>query len=391
MRRVFVDAVLPALTGDGLRAPLEAADFILPSVIEREKAGSERDALWSSFLYGYSIAFSRSHHGTDGDPELIPLVELFNGLPSACGDGINVDLAFGMWPFIRGPMYENQCNLGCSAVYAKRGITEGGTSLIISYGDLTPSDFLVKYGAVPPQQLKSHTMTDSVNLWVPPGIVPDPKKDEMRCVALEKAHFPLEDFRQGTHRMTFLAGDNGSGRDDLLTSFINGQEPRELGPLRQFLVIAHIADDAAVQLNIDSGRLRCNVNQAKLCSLYLKIIDYNLELLTPPSTDSTTSAADIERSKDPKISSSEAVALISRTCQRETLMKWRRAYFRNYSRAFPSDEINDKGCRVCGRTYPHLTCARCKGRSDAEVAAYCSRAHQKMDWKTHKHQCQAKD
>jgi len=157
LRAIFDGAVWPVLSRGG------AARFTLPGAGQRHPH-SARDALWESFVYAFIIVFSRSHSGRDGDslderlgPEIVPLVELFNG---ADDDGdTNVQFVSGMWPFIRGKMFRNECDLPCGAVYAKRHLEEG-EELIISYGELTPIDFLVKYGTIPRQFVARPDMAD---------------------------------------------------------------------------------------------------------------------------------------------------------------------------------------------------------------------------------------
>jgi hypothetical protein len=106
------------------------------------------EGMWNTFLYAFSIMFSLSHERQD-EPEMLPLADLFNGAEATCCDDkiINVNLARGYWPFLKGSMYENRDNLNleCICIYAKRNI-EVGEELIMSYGDLSPlchADFRV--------------------------------------------------------------------------------------------------------------------------------------------------------------------------------------------------------------------------------------------------------
>jgi len=403
VKQVFDGAVLPILTKElhSTSSPFDITSFVLPSVEDRDLAG-ENEELWSSFLYGFSIVYSRCHEGSDGRPELIPIVDLLNGLSSVCSDDINVNFVRGKWPFIRGDLFQNECNLHCSALYAQADVA-AGESLIISYGELTPSSFLVKYGALPYQHLVHANMTDSVNLWIPPSMVPDKETDNLRCIALEKAGYPLDEFRRGGMRLVFLPGDDDSSGNHVLARFVQGAE---LG-FRQFFLLSRIADETAVQFNIMTGRVRCNFSSAELCHLLVILVDYNIELLTSSSTPSSsefngaTSAADIERSNDTQLSSSEAAALLGRVCQRETLAKWRHAFCRRYECSShvdvnrmvlmeTPDALNNGhgGCRICGKTWPLLACSRCKWRG-RQAAMYCSNVHQKCDWKNHKHECRA--
>ena len=70
---------------------------------------------------------------------------------------INVGLARGYWPFIRGDKFMNQCNLKCSSIYAKRSI-DSGEELLLSFGDVSPAGFIFKYGYLPPDFLNHYNI-----------------------------------------------------------------------------------------------------------------------------------------------------------------------------------------------------------------------------------------
>jgi len=429
LRAVFDGAVLPLLQEElgqepeanmeqgassisSRRRELRVSDFILP-IIKEQGMASQRDELWESVRYAYAIVYSRAHESVDEVPELIPLVDLLNGLSDVCkGSAINVDFVSGKWPFVRGKIYENHCNLDCSALYAERDV-KAGTSLIISYGCLTPSSFFVKYGTVPSDHLRHANMTDSVNIWFPPHLIPDEITSigKLRCIALEKGGYPLEAFRQGTIRLLFLPGDDDSSGNNPLAWYVSEEELGVLETLQRIIVLSCLADEAALQRYIVAGIIRCNLDSEMLFRIMVGVLDYNLKLLSSTATkmrkdgDSevqpiSASKSDVEHhSEDPNLSPAFRASYLARTCQRETLAKWRHAFCRRYMQPSHADtggvvgtgielpdELDCSACRVCGRMYPNFCCSRCKWRGK-EAASYCCRAHQSSDWRLHKREC----
>lgn len=417
LRAVFDGAVLPTLLEELGQEPqadqeeeekekeassttsIRLADFILPVVKERELA-SQREELWESIRYAYAIVYSRAHESVDAVPELIPLIDLLNGLSEVCkGGAINVDFASGKWPFIRGNCYENHCQLDCSALFVERDV-KAKTSLIISYGCLTPSSFFVKYGTIPAEHLRHANMTDSINIWFPHHWIPDESTSigKLRCIALKKGGYPLDAFRQGTIRLLFLPGDDDSSGNNPFAWYISGEELGVLETLQRMIALIHIADEATLQQYIVTGRIRCNFESEMLFSNMVGVLDHNLKLL---SSTRSSSKSDLEQSKDPELSPALRAAYLARVCQRETLCKWRHAFCRRYMRPshvdrgivagaaeidFP-DQLKCSACRVCGRTYPNHNCSKCKWRGE-KSASYCCRAHQASDWRSHKRECQ---
>jgi hypothetical protein len=115
-------------------------DLTLPSNSLLNSKENSSEAMWNTFVYALSLSWSRSH-GTEVYPTLVPIIELFNGQSEVVdttprgtkvqNPTINVELNKGLWPFIGGGNFINECNLPCSAVYATRDIEEG-EELIIS-------------------------------------------------------------------------------------------------------------------------------------------------------------------------------------------------------------------------------------------------------------------
>lgn len=392
---------------------LQISDFILP-VVKEQGLASQRKELWQSVRYAYSIVYSRAHESVDETPELIPLVDLCNGLSDVCkGGAINVDFVSGKWPFIRGNSYGNTCNLDCSALFTECDV-KAGTSLIISYGCLTTSSFFVKYGTVPLDHLRHANMTDNINIWFPPHSIPDDSTSigKLRCIALEKGGYPLEAFRHGTIRLLFLPGDDDSSGNNPLAWYVSGEQLGVLETLQRIIILIHVADEAALQRYIVTGNIRCSLDGNLLFRMMVEVLDYNLEILSSTSRtrsdscdvqDQSISASkrDVEHSKESELSPPFRAAYLARVCQRETLAKWRHAFCRRFMKPSHADnrrgaagaaeinvpeELDCSACRVCGRTYPNSVCSRCKWRGE-EAASYCCRAHQSSDWRTHKREC----
>lgn len=131
-RQIFDDVLAPALADAGV-----SRCFVPASDIDTAVAADLNGKLWEAYRHAVSIQMSRAHDGEAG-PELVPLVDLIDGVPQVCSSAANVELAAGKWPFISGNTFRNDCDLDCSAIYALRDIAVG-ERLLISYGDVSPS------------------------------------------------------------------------------------------------------------------------------------------------------------------------------------------------------------------------------------------------------------
>jgi len=358
--------------------------FINREIKKDEKNNdTQEEKLRKSFYYAFSITFSRSHEGHEG-PEIIPLVDLFNGMDEEiCSEGINVKLVSGFWPFLHGSIYRNDCNLKCSAVYATRNI-EAGEELIISYGDITASQFLTKYGYVPMKLIESPKIRDTVSVYCPPDIIP-PRSDKLRMKALEEINrFPLEEFRSQRMPLAYFESHT------LMMYQRYGQEDEQLKMMRQFLILSHIVPNSVVENNIRTRRLQCNnINSIDICKVLCNVVDHTIHQLG----GFTTSHEDMSEANKVTTPSWKVAMLRARISQRETLLVWRNLFLKNYGlldspyTVIPLNpcQIRSRGsCLICGKTYPIKVCTRCKS------VWYCSREHQKTDWKKHKLECKAK-
>jgi len=384
--------------------PLEWIDTSLPSNVATENFNVKKK-LYNTFLYAISLAWSRSHQDEHGHPDMLPLIELFNGHSERIDQGkkakertvINVDIARGFWPFVGGDRFINECNLGCSCVYANRNIDEG-EELILSFGDVSPTGFVAKYGHLPPDFLDHPNIMCDVSLWTPPEFIPS---EPLRVECLEKSNYPLEKLRELPLVNLQHLGEN-------LELYRQGYDESEMiKSMRQYLVLAVLADEFELDRNLNTGRLRGPLYESKVMLVMCRVVDHNIKLLSGGAT--VASAEDAERASRPETPAWERSCLLARAAYRECLLAWRFAFARRGEEAARNplssmfagmiggtmgdgDEdcaVHDaenalNGCRVCGRSYPAKRCARC-----GEVK-YCSRGHQVQDWKEHKIECRGR-
>lgn len=402
--RTNVDSIFNNIIYPNLRDSLD--DYIdesLPS--NQDTATTPKDKLYNTFLYSLALAYSRAHGGHDKDGpkgELVPLVELFNGhsdkidLPIKKGkknnekSAINVHLASGKWPFVRGSVFRDECNLPCSAVYAIRDIDEG-EELIISYGDVSATGFAFKYGFIPMDFLKHHNIMSDVSIFLDPKLIPS---DKMRRKCLEKAGFPLYEFK---HDKKLAIGTFG-WRTDSVEHYKNGYDNEVIRSMRHFIIVGScelMADE--LQRNYSLGKLRGALYDSEAFHRLHDLFDYNIEILG----GNATSADDAAKASSPDTPSWEKCCLLARIAYRESLLMWQRAVAlkvkeaigtapmiaMQYDWEMPNLDMVPpfKGCQVCGRSYPELKCTKCK--SVGRVVQYCCRGHQVVDWKEHKRVC----
>lgn len=327
LRQAFDGAIFPVLMSD-------ANNFIDSSLPSNNIENiSKKESLWNTFLYAFSLSWSRTHGSNVNDCNIVPLVELFNGNSDRVNESakkrkstdktiINVDLALGKWPFISGNKYIDECNLSCSSVYANRDI-EKGEELIISYGELSPMEFMIKYGVVPETLIKHHNILSDVDIWCDPALVPD---DPLRVSCLKQnGGYPVEKIKSGDCCLAELRVWRESPE-----MYIHGYEPDVIKNLRQFLIVAKCADEEELNRNLSTGRLRGILYETRVLPLMCKVIDYNLNLLVPDTK--VTSFDDLERARKAETPGWEKAALLARVAYRETLIMWRFSFLKRLRR-----------------------------------------------------------
>lgn len=248
----YIDASLPSNA-----SIKEDANNKSPFNTMKEDENNNKKALWNTFIYALSLSWSRSHENEHGHPEMIPLVELFNGHSDRINQVfkksknkndhvINLGLARGFWPFIGGDKFVNECDLACSCVYASRDIDEG-EELILSYGDVSPTGFVAKYGSMPHDFLNHFNIQSDVSLWTPPEFIPT---ETMRVKCLERSSYPLEILKGGKGGTAL--GHLICERDNIQLHN-NGHETEMIKSIRQYLILAVLADDFELERNYNTG------------------------------------------------------------------------------------------------------------------------------------------
>lgn len=391
LRHAFDTVILPIL----VKHPGSVQDCLPASF--RGTCKTQEEDLWEAFLYASSLIRSRSHEGRiPEEPEIIPLVDLINGLPSYCTDKINVDINshFKL-------MNNSGSGVEATNIFTFKDI-QAGQEIILTYGDIKASGCLIRYAFCPPEVVQnSKASLDVVLLQMPSFLAPP---DQLRAKACQKNHFPH------TPQLLELEFFFHLDSNDLAT-YKNGGESEKLKGARQFLVICHLLDEDALRINLQTGRLKGNVNSFRLCQLLLLLLDHALTECT--SLNQSTNAQDFEKAAD-SLSTMEANILRVRVCQRDSLAQWRHAFCERYglfsefahpklaydmfllqqvpmSGGFcpnlpkpkaPHCLLESRGCFVCGRTIQLKGCSKCK------AVKYCGRDHQILDWKRgHKKVC----
>ena len=234
----------------------------------------EGESLRESFFYGFSLSYSRAHDSEDSDNGgsgvLHPLIDAINGLPGP-HTAINVAIHLGKWPFLRGSIFRNDCNLSCSAVSASRDL-HAGEELIIDYGELTTTSFVLKYGVCPRQLLPPYNNpTNSVEVILPSNL--EPKQSDLLRLRAVKDIFGFDGFETGV-------GVELSMRD--LNEVRRGGEPDNVKCLRQLCVLLIASDyDIKAFCDCNGSRFRFNLNTAILGQKLKECFDHCLNLLTP--------------------------------------------------------------------------------------------------------------
>mmetsp|Transcript_50595 Transcript_50595/g.122093 ORF Transcript_50595/g.122093 Transcript_50595/m.122093 type:complete len:628 (-) Transcript_50595:294-2177(-) len=366
-----------------------------------------KDEMWDAFLYASSLVRSRSHGGSEGsgDPEIIPVVDLVNGVPSSCQDEINVE--------VQGSVIKDQKTnqlVVCSDLSASRSI-EPGQELMLSYGDITASASLVKYAFCPAALLKANAepSVDVVLVKKIPSCL-GPTDDLRRRACYQLGGIPVDDLEG-----SFVFEMNRTDLETYRSTPVLRGESDNLGSFRQFLLFAHILTEEEVRSNLATGRLRCqNMRPEVLGLLHLVMIDHLLMNVTTLGT--STNAEDINASSDAEVDGNIGLAAIyrARISQRDTIARWRHAFCRKYNipsehtdpkhtftmaqsmmeqmgiflppplprPSAPSCLMKSRGCWVCGRTLGLKGCSKCKS------VCYCGRDHQILHWKQgHKAEC----
>jgi MYND finger len=260
---------------------------------------------------------------------------------------------------------------------------------------------------------------DEVFLHVPNLMRPS---DDLRKSACEKLFPGMQDiksfllpsaelqlFSTGMQKVTYALmypKEGGMPDQDTFGNFY--AKIPVLGQLYQYLALCHIFTDEEVQSSMDTQQIMGTETDFHISHLFQLLVDYTIEKAT--TLWSTTNAQDLEQAKNPTTAPDLAVAYRARVAQRDLLAQWRHAFCQRHG--FPSQHaeviydhfvkgpyqpylfvpnlplpnapdclLESRGCRYCGATLWLKFCNQCK------LVQYCSKEHQKSDWKVHKHFC----
>lgn len=318
-------------------------------------------SLHATFLQALSLVFSRCVDESYGDARAVPspagspagnappssiystrsvflgLVDLMNGLPE--GDdpiGCNVEVHTGT-PFASSPLRERcpwdaSCHqLPCTVVEATRDIG-AGEELLMSYGEMSISEFVVKFG---------HAPASVVDLPLPQNAI---------CLYLSPAALPRSDDRLRWQALAEMAGYSGPGREaapsetaqfeltsaelrmyELAEEDPRVDEPASVQQLKLFMLLL-LAPSAALHSLLERGTLPVAgaVDQAALGRGLVSLVDHNLQLMAAqaPAADATLSA----RVVDP------AAILIRK--ERQLLTAWREAFRARFGLPTPANTLH---------------------------------------------------
>ena len=348
----------------------------------KTKDNNPMDRLFQAYMHAVYLIRSHAHEGRiDREPEILPLVDLFNGLPDGCDErkknASHVD-------------YYDQ-PIPMTVITATRDILPG-QEIIFSYGTQTPGGFIARYGFCPTEVLvnPSPTFVDDVFLSIPESLGPP---DKWRAQACKLAHFPStpeelehhhfqlpeETIDKYTENMMpyslFLLRKTGPSPLDERQSFADPHLRRLINYLR----LCHLESDQDILESNQRGVVGLHgFNFFHLSHLLQLVIDHVLTQVT--DLNSSTTAEDLEMANDPTTPFELVTAYHARICQRDALARWRHAFcYRNASPSQHSDPaynmiidasgmedriflpnfprpqapqclMDSKGCRYCGRT-----------------------------------------
>ncbi|CAB9505634.1 expressed unknown protein [Seminavis robusta] len=405
LRHAFDTVVLPNITAT-------CSKEFLPQAFHNTNQ-STTENLWTAFRYASSLVRSRSHEGKiAGECDIIPIVDLTNGMPSYCTQKLNVEYKSGSET-----VGKNKKKTPVTCIVTIKDIP-AGTELLLSYGNVHASHFAIRYGCFPPDIVHDREGSlDFVTLHVPPSLAPT---DQMRAGACRKASLPStkqqieQFFNLGCH---YDALEPFRQQSQSTSTEVTISEP--LARLQKFFILCHLLNEEALPTFLSTGRLPTNRSWSLQLEgqLHLSVLDYTLEKVT--TLNFSTNEEDLDKAANHHASRNDLVAAYhTRICQRDSLAQWRHAVCQRYQ--YPSEHVlsevqfqtavaqlvssmgntqnessqiprseapqcilRSRGCPVCGRTLNLKACSRCK------QVKYCCKDHQLVGWKKlgHKREC----
>ena len=395
-----------------------------------------REAYWHASYLVRSRAYegqtnnnNNNNNAVTNRPEMMPLVDLINGLATSCSSlgrvNVQVDHSTKDGTTTVSALANNN---NTENVANDSTMIKAGTELIVSYGDHSVTGFISRYGFCPAEMLTCQQyVTDDVVLRIPPNLGPPDRLQVWACQELKypaapeevenyKCFLPndsLASFSKQMQANTFLlmGGEGGGGtfsKGDILQTYYR-QVP-QLPALHQYLEMCHMASEQEIIYAVNTRQLRVEgANELHVSHLFQLLVDHTIVDRTDLA--SSTNELDLQRANAPDAPPEIVAAYRARIFQRDALAQWRHAFCQRHG--FPSEHAETKyyekytmgkfkdllflsklpkskapqcllasgGCRFCGRTIKLLSCGKCR------VMKYCSKEHQKADWKYHKKLC----
>ena len=211
-RVFFEDALWPVLKNAGA-----TRYFSRYYASEAADQSSAKSAVRELFIYAYLLGKSRSFTGPavypgpgvdENGAHITPVVGLFNGVSEAAGLQNNVEVKHYLVP---GPC---SGQVGVNMVSARQAI-KAGAELFLSYGDVCPTTWVIKYGCSPIHLLEPQVTPTALSLSLPPSLLPrsdDPHK-ALRLELLRKHSLPECNGRSSDCCSTEPTLDDGEEHD----------------------------------------------------------------------------------------------------------------------------------------------------------------------------------
>ncbi len=329
--------------------------------------------------YGFSAAeLGASTEGYSTRAVFIALIDLINGLPEGEESiGCNVELSRGR-PFAFAPALAPRCpwddascrGLECGVIEATRELAVG-EELLMSYGEMSTAEFVVKFGHVPDALMHATVAPDAIGLQMPPADMPH-ASDELRWRALralgyegpgregdaaEMATFELScaDLHaytsSGAGGGSRIAG-NDNGRDSAAVAS-RASEPTSVAQLSLFVLLLH-APTTALEALLERGALPAHaVDSSTLGRALVALVEANmgaLEAVSAADTDAAdaraatsqaaTSPQAPARAPRPPPSRALGQADILRRKERSLLELWRDAFRKRFGLPPPGHTLH---------------------------------------------------